>query len=555
MLRKWILAIAMVMTASLPPVLRSQSTQSMPGMSGMKDSVAKRKPASKKKKQTKPGKKKSTVARKRPVSAMKMPRQAHDSSAGTRVTDSMPAMPSMPPRSDSSRPMNMTDSAPMRDTSAMRMPMGMAMGSSRPMTADDMMIGPLGVSMERMGSGTTWIPDAVTMPSRRTMMGSWMLMAHGFVFAQYDHQSGKRGDDQLGSVNWMMLMATKNLAGGRFQARTMLSLDALGVTSRGYPLLLQTGESFNGVLLHDRQHPHDFWMELGALYQRELSKTLGWSIYAAPSGEPALGPVAFMHRPSAMDNPTAPISHHWQDATHVTFGVLTGGLFARKFQIEGSLFNSRDPDQHRWNFDRIKLDSYSSRITFNPAAVWSLSAGYGFLRSHEAFDPAESMHRVTASVLNGRSVGSDGQVASALIWGANKHAGHPLLAQSFLGESEAILDRHNTVFGRIEWVQKSAEDLVVDNGSPSAIASGAPTFPTEQNFNVAALELGYIREILRTHWATLGLGGAGTINFVPSLLEPAYGSRTPLGAFVFLRLRPFHDRRTRVGGEAMETHE
>src|SRR6266542_83348 len=401
MLRKWILAIAMVMTASHPPVLRSQSTQSMPGMSGMKDSVAKRKPASKKKKQTKPGKKKSTVARKRPVSAMKMPRQAHDSSAGTRVTDSMPAMPSMPPRSDSSRPMNMTDSAPMRDTSAMRMPMGMAMGSSRPMTADDMMICPLGVSMERMGSGTTWIQYAVTMPSRRTMMGSWMLMAHGFVFAQYDHQSGKRGDDQLGSVNWMMLMATKNLAGGRFQARTMLSLDALGVTSRGYPLLLQTGESFNGVLLHDRQHPHDFWMELGALYQRELSKTLGWSIYAAPSGEPALGPVAFMHRPSAMDNPTAPISHHWQDATHVTFGVLTGGLFARKFQIEGSLFNSRDPDQHRWNFDRIKLDSYSSRITFNPAAVWSLSAGYGFLRSHEAFDPAESMHRVTASVLNG----------------------------------------------------------------------------------------------------------------------------------------------------------
>jgi hypothetical protein len=411
------------------------------------------------------------------------------------------------------------------------------------MNADAMMFGPLGISMERMGSGTTWIPDAVTMPSRRRMLGSWMLMSHGFLFAQYDHQSGKRGGNQLGSLSWVMLMATKAVAGGRFQARTMLSLDVLGVTSRGYPLLLQTGETFNGALLHDKQHPHDVFMELGALYQRKLTRTIGWSVYAAPSGEPALGPVAFMHRPSAMDNPTAPISHHWQDATHVAFGVLTAGIFTRTTQLEGSYFNSRDPDQNRWDFDRIKLDSYSSRLTINPSAEWSLSAGYGYLKSHEAFDPAESMHRVTASVLNGRSLGADGQIASALIWGVNKHASHPVFAHSLLAETEAILDRKNTVFGRAEWVQKSAEDLVVDAGSAAAVASGNPTFPTEQIFNVAAIEVGYVREIARTHWATIGLGAAGTLNIVPSLLEPHYGSRTPLGTFVFLRLRPFHTKR------------
>ena len=236
----------------------------------------------------------------------------------------------------------------------------------------------------------------------------------------------------------------------------------------------------------------------------------------------------------------------------MTFGVVTGGIFTRKVQLEASYFNSRDPDQNRWDFDHIKFDSYSSRLTINPAAEWSLSTGYGYLKSHEVFDPSESMHRVTASVLNGKKIGVDGQIASALIWGANKHASHPNMSHSLLAETEAILDRSNTVFGRAEWVQKSAEDLVVDNGSPVAVASGAPTFPTEQSFNVSAIQLGYIREITRTHWATVGLGAAGTVNFVPALLEANYGSRTPLGVFVFLRARPFHTKRAAAPAPEMK---
>lgn len=408
-----------------------------------------------------------------------------------------------------------------------------------PMSADAMMIGPLGISMDRMGSGTTWIPDAVTMPSRRTMMGSWMIMAHGFAFAQYDKQTGKRGDDQIGSLNWAMLMATKTVAGGRFQARTMLSLDALTVTSRGYPLLLQTGEVYQGVALHDRQHPHDFWMELGALYQRQFSKTLGWSVYAAPSGEPALGPVAFMHRPSAMDNPTAPIGHHWQDATHVSFGTTTVGLFGKTWQVEGSAFNGREPDQNRWNFDPLKLDSYSGRVTLNPTESWSFSGGYGYLKSPEALNPAESIHRVSASILHGARVGTDGQWASTFIWGANKFSGSARLAHSLLGETEAILDHQNTIFARSELVQKSAEDLVLD-----ASLSGGNSMRT---FNVGTAEIGYIREIARTRWATWGIGAAGTVNFVPSALADAYGSRSPKGLLVFLRLRPFHTQTHETG--------
>ena len=456
--------------------------------------------------------------------------------------------------------------APAQDTAhkKMQMPMNMpmdsaqmGMGTTKHHTADDMMIGPAGVSMDRMGSGTTWIPDAVTLPSRRRMLGDWMIMAHGFVFAQYDKQSGERGDDQFGSLNWAMLMASHDFSGGRLQARTMLSLDPFTVTNRGYPLLLQTGETYKGAPLHDRQHPHDFWMELGALYQREINKGLAWSVYAAPSGEPALGPVAFMHRPSAMDNPAAPLGHHWQDATHVGFGVLTGGVYSGKWQVEGSFFNGRDPDENRWNFDPIKLDSYSGRITVNPTAHWSLATGYGYLKNPEALKPDESMHRITASAIHGARLGADGQIASAFIWGANKHSTSGNWSSSLLAESEAIVDARNTLFGRAELVQKNAEELVVDLPVTTRSGTVLPAFPSAQRFDVGALQLGYIREIAKTHWATIGLGAAGTLNFVPSALEPYYGSRNPSGMFLFLRLRPFHSSRssTRVndmGGMQMK---
>lgn len=403
---------------------------------------------------------------------------------------------------------------------------------------------PLGVSMDRLGSGTTWIPDAIALPSRRFDTGSWNWMLHGFAFGQYDTQGGARGGSQLGSVNWGMLMATHELAGGRFQARTMLSLDAAGVTSRGYPLLLQSGETFDGLAIHDRQHPHDLWMELGAMYDRPITKCVGLTLYAAPSGEPALGPVAFMHRPSMMDIPSAPIGHHWQDATHISFGVLTAGLFTHDFRLEGSAFNGREPDQQRWNFDPITLDSYSGRASYNPNARWSLNAGFGFLRSPEALTPNVSVHRVTASAMFGQTIGTDGQLAATLIWGANKRSGDDGLSHSALVEGEAVLDRWNTVFGRVEVVQKSADDLVIDFAPFS--------FAPAQRFNLGAVSLGYIREVAPMRVATLGLGAMGTANVVPPSLQTAYGSRTPLGLFVFVRLRPLAIKDGGMGGMQMD---
>jgi hypothetical protein len=397
----------------------------------------------------------------------------------------------------------------------------------------------LGVSMSRMGSGTTWIPDAVSLPSRHFMARNWELMLHGFLFGQYNKQQGPRGDDQAGSLNWGMFMASHELAGGQFQARTMLSLDPATVGARGYPLLLQTGESYRGQPLHDRQHPHDFFMELGVLYDRVITKWLAYEVYVAPSGEPALGPVAFMHRPSAMDNPLAPIAHHWQDATHISFGVFTAGLYTRQWKLEGSVFNGREPNEQRWDFDPIRLDSYSGRLSVNPDSTWSFTAGYGYLKSPEALHPGESEHRIVASALRGTAIGADGQRASALVWGANRSSSSSTWSNAVLIESEAILDRWNTIFGRAEYARKSAEDLVL------------PSLPASQVFSVSNVSAGYIREIARGHGATFGVGVQGIVNFVPPTIETFYGSRTPLGGLIFVRVRPYHVRMSMPSLKAM----
>src|SRR5207247_2762110 len=170
--------------------------------------------------------------------------------------------------------MQMRDTAhmQMKDTMAMQHHDTMSMARDTMSMAHDTMPmaismeGPLGICMERMGSGTTWIPDAVMLPSRHWMAGGWMLMLHGFTFGQYDGQGGPRGGNQLGSLNWGMIMAGRAVRGGQLQFRFMPSLDAATVGKCGYPLLLQSGEVCNGAPRVDRPHPPDFCSARGALY-------------------------------------------------------------------------------------------------------------------------------------------------------------------------------------------------------------------------------------------------------------------------------------------------
>jgi hypothetical protein len=340
-----------------------------------------------------------------------------------------------------------------------------------------------------------------------------------------DAQGGARGKTEAGVVNWGMLMASRPLGGGILRLRTMLSLEPLTLGGSGYPLLLQSGETLNDMPLHDRQHPHDLFMEFSALYERAVGRNLGVSVFAAPVGEPAAGPVAFPHRPSAEADPLAPLAHHWQDATHITFGVLTAGIFTLTMKLEGSLFNGREPDENRYDFDYAgrSLDSWSARLSANPSRHWSLSASWAHLASPEALEPDESVDRLGAAVLYVSPAGRL-PVSAALIYGGNRHEGEEGFAHSLTAEAAMQVSTRHTAFSRIEWVQKSTGDLALPG--PEAL------------HDIGAVTAGWLVVLARRGSLEISLGGRGSVSLVPEELREAYGSRTPAGGALYLRLRP-----------------
>ncbi len=419
---------------------------------------------------------------------------------------------------------------------------GMHMAGSRPDTQKTSMAnmpgmhmapGVLGIPATRDGSGTSWLPDASPHYGVSFGSGKWDFAVHGVEFVQYDDQfGGDRSASQFGALGWLMGMASHPIGDGRITFRAMFSADPWTVTYQGYPEILQSGESYNGQPLHDRQHPHNLFDELAIVYATPVASDLAVQLYVAPVGEPALGPVAFPHRPSASSDPFAPLGHHWQDATHVSFGVITAGIFSRTVMLEGSIFNGREPDQNRAGFDYTghspTLDSYAGRLTVNPDVAWSFSAWYSYLKSPEQAEPTVSQHRMGASVLNEQSLGTTGLLSTALIYGANLYSNEPQLSNSVLLESNANLDGWNTIYGRLEYVNKSPSDLVVP----------VPPPPAASTFNIGSFSLGYLREISGlTRYGSIAIGALGTIDVIPSTLLPTYGTRTPGGFDIYVLIR------------------
>jgi hypothetical protein len=388
-----------------------------------------------------------------------------------------------------------------------------------------------------MGSGTSWLPDSAPMYGVMKSTGAWTLMMHGSAYLQQIAWRGPRGASQFGSVNWGMFDAMHPLLGGRVQLRTMLSADVLTVGGTGYPLLLQTGESYRGVAIHDRQHPHDLFMEVAALYERALAPNLALQLYAAPAGEPALGPVAFPHRPSAAADPFATISHHWQDATHVSFGVVTAALYSHRVKLEGSLFNGREPDDVRTNFDfqGARLDSYSARVTVNPTTNWSVTASAGRLADAEKAHPGVAVRRISASTLWSRQSADGRSTSLALVTGANG-VGDESWSRSASLEALKDVQPNLQLFTRAELVEKSAEELVLPEPVAVLPAALAPDHH-EARYRLGQLSIGALREVSLGRAGRLGLGARATVSLVPSALDAVYGSRTPVGGAVYLRWR------------------
>jgi hypothetical protein len=372
----------------------------------------------------------------------------------------------------------------------------------------------------RDASGTAWQPDASVHGGVHVMAGDWMLMGHLSLSAVYDWQEGPRGDEMGFVAGMAMGMARRDFANGdALQLRAMLSPDPL-MGRRGYPLHLASGETADGVTpLTDRQHPHDLFMELSASYSHRLSDRASVFVYGGLPGEPAFGPPAFMHRMSIMDSPEAPISHHWLDSTHITFGVLTAGLVVGGVKLEGSRFNGREPDERRYNIETGRLDSTAVRVSWNPTANLSLQASWAHLVSPEQLEPDENSTRWSASAIYTRRLGEDGWWSTTLAWG--RRSGDHDSYDAFVLESAAGLGLW-TLYGRAEMTENNELLSVGGHHGPA--------------FDVAKVSAGLIRDVRVAEHVRLGLGAQYALNFVPGALEPLYGG-DPSGAMVFLRLR------------------
>jgi hypothetical protein len=397
---------------------------------------------------------------------------------------------------------------------AMAMPMGEHGGQSMAMSAA---LGPY--SAQRESSGTAWQPDASSpMSGPMLMSGDWMLMAHGDVNLVYDHQSGRRGDDKAFVSGMVMGMAQHPLGNGTLQFRAMLSPDPLMGPS-GCPLLLASGETANGRdRLIDRQHPHDFFMELSGSVSQNLGPKGSVFVYAGLPGEPAFGPPSFMHRESIMDSPEAPISHHWLDSTHITFGVVTAGVVLDGFKIEASRFNAREPDQHRWNIETGPLDSTSVRLSWNPTRTVALQGSWARFKDPEQLEPGVDQTRWSASALWADDVAPGWRAAATLAWGRKSSQGHD--DDAFVAEASL---KHGgwTFFGRGETTAN--RELIEGQDEPA--------------YRVGKVSIGAVRDFRVAKHLSLGAGGLFALNFVPRPLSSLYGSSNPTGAMAFVRLK------------------
>lgn len=385
-------------------------------------------------------------------------------------------------------------------------------------------------AMGQMGSGTSWQPSTTPMYMWYKTAGKWLVFFHGDMKLGVNAQGGPRGVTKLESQNWFMPMAFRRVGPGTLQLRGMFSFEPFTFSGAGSPQLFQTGETYRGQPIRDAQHPHDFFMELSATYTLPLGERGTWFTYLGFPGEPALGPTAFMHRWSASENPSAPLTHHLQDSTHISFGVFTTGFTYRWLKLEASVFNGREPDENRYNFEFNPWNSRSFRVSVAPNKNWAMQWSYGLLKNPEALETGD-VRRMTASVSYNKRF-TRGNWASTLIWGRNReeHGKELFTLNGYTAESTVQFLDKNYLYTRLELVDKTGL-LNRTERTSLGVTSSHPIF------RIAAYTFGYSRDVWTTDKFNVALGTDMTLYSKPAVLDSAYGDN-PVSYRFFVRVRP-----------------
>ncbi len=378
-------------------------------------------------------------------------------------------------------------------------------------------------------SGTAVNPAAWPMPMLMKPIGGWNTMFMAEAFINDTQQSGPRGGDKLYSPNWLMADAEHRVGNaGAFEFQLMLDLEPATITDRRYPLLFQTGETAFGKPIVDGQHPHNFIMSLGFQYALALNENTTLELYFAPVGDPALGPIAYPHRASALELPQAPLAHHWEDSTHISDEVVTAGIAYRKIKIEASGFYGSEPGENRWILQAGPMNSWSTRLWYFPTKNWAAQVSTGHLTHPEALEPGDQT-RTTASLEYSKPM-PGGSWSSSLIWGRVHSTYTKRNRNAYTAESVLPIRRKNFITGRIELVDKDelfAEQPDVETFLDTSYGS---------TFRIGAYTIGYTRDIDMFRYVETGIGANLETYSLPVAIKPYYGEH-PIGANVFIRFR------------------
>ena len=352
---------------------------------------------------------------------------------------------------------------------------------------------------------------------------AWSVTLDGTLFATFNHQGGRRGETEFRSQNWLMAHATRRLGPGSFSALGMLSVEPLTAPGRGYSEIFQGGEAYEGLQITDHQHPHDLLMQLSAAWSLSPSAGTSVTIAGALVGEPALGPVPFMHRASSAENPTAPLSHHILDSTHMSSGVVLGRIDRGIFSIETSVFRGREADEHRYDLDLGALDSWSIRGWVRPTPSWDIQLSHGFLEEPEALEPGDQ--RRTSASASWTRLRASGFTAVTAAFGRNRRPFSTLDAVL----AEGTLKRGRwSLYGRVEYTEVETEILLF----PGVVHV---PHPGELVDTVRAFTAGAVRDVATTRGLAWGIGGDVTAYGVPPILQNTHDAR-PVSFHVFLRV-------------------
>jgi hypothetical protein len=396
-------------------------------------------------------------------------------------------------------------------------------------TADDRATSTHPMGPADCGHMETWdFSNGMCMPLAMKGMPMKMLMLHYNSFFTQTIEEGPRGRNAFSVPNMLMLDAGTSIGDRHYvNLEFMATAERWTFPDNGTPELLQIGEeNANHIPYIDAQHPHSSPI-MGLTLSDTVTLGSGkdhLKIFFAPRGQTTDGPVPFMHRPTGMVNPDAPLGHHiGQDVGHISSTVIGGALRLSNTNLEISTFNGKEPEPAKVDLPLASPNSYAARLTqvFSPHFYAMASAAY--LKNPEPHDPhLDHLWRYSASFYNDHALDNGWRLHNALIWGLINDYDHASALNSLSEEFWLHKDRKN-IWSRIEVLQRTPAQL--------AISSASPNHPKW----VTAATIGYTHKIARWDLADVGLGLSLTKDFLPTEFQSSY-SGNPLSGKIFLQV-------------------